>query len=206
VRRRLFTIAAAVSALICATTLMLWVHSYWREDGVGWHSYHFANDRARMRSAFAHSASGRLWIEAARQDVTTVPGTYAGPTSGSQSGFSWHSGRTRPPRFLQDFFYDRSGFAFEGYWNRQNTGSNFTDIESGFTLVLPHWFVAVLSVILPDLWWRGKKRRLRQHRLAHKLCVTCGYDLRATPDRCPECGAVPAEAAGRLLRRGRMTA
>jgi hypothetical protein len=55
-----------------------------------------------------------------------------------------------------------------------------------YAIAAPHWFLAMLFAILPALYLRAIVRSRRRNRIG--LCRVCGYDLRATPERCPECG------------------
>jgi len=51
--------------------------------------------------------------------------------------------------------------------------------------------VATATALLPAWWLVGPRRTLRRRRKLG-LCERCGYDLRASPGRCPECGRVAA--------------
>lgn len=61
----------------------------------------------------------------------------------------------------------------------------------------PCWFLLLLTGLPAALWLRALRRgRRRARRVRDGLCVGCGYDLRGSPGRCPECGRAAGAAGG----------
>jgi hypothetical protein len=60
-----------------------------------------------------------------------------------------------------------------------------------YDLVLRLWIVA-LATAAPTLIWL-QKRIVNRRREMTGFCRNCGYDLRASPHRCPECGTISLE-------------
>jgi hypothetical protein len=52
------------------------------------------------------------------------------------------------------------------------------------------WQVVGATALLPLIWIVLLVRPIlvRRRRARHTLCLRCGYDVRASADRCPECG------------------
>lgn len=75
---------------------------------------------------------------------------------------------------------------------------NIDSDPTGPGIVLVHsvpwlgWMCVVFAVTTAGLVWRlVHYMRLSDFREYKGLCQSCGYDLRATSDQCPECGAIP---------------
>jgi hypothetical protein len=78
-----------------------------------------------------------------------------------------------------------TGFDFAGLYFRRLTWLGGTY----WTLTVPLIYPVFLSAALPAAWTIAYLRRPP----LGKTCRRCGYDLRATPNRCPECGTEAAQ-------------
>jgi hypothetical protein len=96
-----------------------------------------------------------------------------------------------PFRYWYGQIVSANGIAHVVTWGREiQSRSNDDDFPGIYRLkglVFTFWPFCVLFAIPPGLELLRLRRRRRRRRLG--LCATCGYDLRAADDRCPECGA-----------------
>lgn len=66
----------------------------------------------------------------------------------------------------------------------------------GWQITVPQWLFMLAGTVLPArcaLALMARRRRFRRG-----LCRRCGYDLRASPEHCPECGSEVPEAFGAI--------
>ena len=171
--RILSNAACALSLLICVAFLMLWVRSEWCRDvfivrtgpGRGWWIGGTRGGAQFVRKLEVGANVTSGW------DI--MPASY--PTDGGQTVLRFGVARTRIPVYgtagEMGYMYDR------------------------LTVVVPYPLLVASTAVLPTVWLMRTVRRRRRASRDRGLCAVCGYDLRATRDRCPECGAVPAPSA-----------
>ena len=63
-------------------------------------------------------------------------------------------------------------------------------------VVLKFWWIAVLFAACP-VFLVIQRRHKASGQSTRPGCANCGYDLRATPERCPECGKSREDAMAR---------
>jgi hypothetical protein len=183
--RHLFTLCSAVSVVLFVATAWMWARSHVTSDAVRFGTHVVQEGRAVIRQWRVESAGGGVRVEWARY---RWPDRDDGPP---EPRFRFWEGGRRPPR------YPRAGtglLVFGFAWQQMNLTS--PPLERLYReVVLPYWALAASLAIAPAAWWLRRRAGRRHDRVAAGLCPECGYDLRASPDRCPECGT---PAAGRV--------
>jgi hypothetical protein len=177
--RRLVNLLTALSLLLCVAAAALWVRSYRVSDAVLW------ADGSGERGAQTLSGT---WV-VVQTNVPHLPARLRWDSFDSRLISVWETGSALS-------LPNRLGFGYRATL-LPTANLRVPNPEPGVVLqpvvvtrmfLVPLWLPAVLLALPPA---SRLYRRVRP-RYAAGRCRTCGYDLRATPDRCPECGREPA--------------
>ena len=115
-----------------------------------------------------------------------------------QSGYSYdnhyHVNWIYTPREYGGLIRGPRSIQFMGFrWRRIGPPLPKDTFSGGFDLTIPLFVPLLLFAYLPFAALRN--RIIRARRVKSTYCAKCGYDLRATPLRCPECGTIPSNNA-----------
>jgi hypothetical protein len=181
--RGLFTLCSAISLLWFVTTAAYWVRAAVGSD--------YFSDRFPLR-----------WIGSEKTFLSCL--TPEGLHIQHSSGWPTDSQRWHRDWFILQGRYDvqdavlgfrrMSGVGTTVLWDMpkpgeiQGNGSRSVTVKLN-DVVLPYWFMVFAGSILPFAWFYQRSRaRLVAARQRSAHCHSCGYDLRESPERCPECG------------------
>ena len=186
--RRLLNLLTALSLLLCAAVCALWIRTYLTRDWLSRTNLRHGEPFYSVSQWAVQTSMGRISVHYARLRLATRgPAVYF--DNPRPPGVSWVYQRSapvdaRPPYGVANTFIFRLGFYTKG----ASTAGSFDpgDRMKGRTLMFPLWLLAAAFGVLPAARLCLYARRRGRPR---DLCPSCGYDLRATPGRCPECGA-----------------
>jgi hypothetical protein len=195
-RHWLFNFAAGVSLLICVLSIAAWTRSYFACDALAYSAHEDTPVVSTMRRWDFSQANGVIrldWLEV--QDLILLRPKNL-PRWPRRDGWKYDTASIRPQLLQEgDSLAAKLGFAWGsspfGLPPSSRVGGSSKASNRVFSF--PHWAMTLAAAFLPACWLTGHRRR---HANRPGLCTNCGYDLRATANRCPECGTVPPAAKG----------
>jgi hypothetical protein len=178
--RRLFNFAAVVSLIWCVASAMLWARSYHRRD-------EFSRQRGPIQQQIS-SDFGRIGYVI----------FHIQPSLEQDYGWRWSSFHPLSHSLVSGPYeqFERCGVGWaRGQMSVQLQGRTYTMTAREWSV--RYWVIGVVAAVLlllPAWRLRAELLIMRRHiRARAGRCTFCGYDLRATPQRCPECGTVAAK-------------